>query len=125
MSIVTGLKMGKEQEKKAGLFRDKVGTPRIPQHFIVLSPGKTDDVASYVSAADYAEVKYLGVYEGRHAHLFHAVGPSLADSQFHGEAIHINRAWKMPLLRFWLKKNGVPADADGEPVLPKRYVEAR
>lgn len=123
--LTTGLTMAKSQGKKAGLFRDKVGIPRIPQHFIVLSPGKTDDVASYVSETDYAEVKYLGVYDGKHAHLFHAVGPSLAESRFHGEAIHINRAWKMPLLRLWLKKNGVPADADGEPVLLKRYVEAR
>lgn len=123
--ITTGLQTNKTMGKRAGLFRDKVAIPRIPQHFIVLSEGKTGDMASYVSETDYAEVKYLGVYDGKHAHLFHAVGPSLADSVFHGEAIHINRAWKMPLLRLWLKKNGVPADADGEPVLLKRYVEAR
>lgn len=123
--ITTGLTTNKQVEKKAGLFRDKVAIPRIPQHFIVLSPGRGPDMASYVSETDYAEIKYLGVYEGKHAHLFHAVGPSLAESKFYGEAIHINRAWKMPLLRLWLKKNGVPADADGEPILPKRYVEAR
>ncbi len=88
-------------------------TGKAPQCFIVLSTGKTEDAISYSSTSDYAKVRYLGVYEGKHVHLFSGVGQSLADSKFHGDVLPFMRAWKKPLLRLWLKKKGVVEDPSG------------